>query len=294
MLKRSLLWCLPRSLLWCLPLWLAGAGAAAAAKPLGAVATITPLGFLLEELGGERVSVSVLVPPGASPHAFEPRPSDFAALARAKLFVAAGPGVDDWVARLALDEGPRPLVLLDALGSAAPDPHFWLDPIAVRDRALPALEAALDAADPAGRAHYAERRRAFAHDLTALDAEIRALLAGVPRRPLVPLHAAFGAFAARYGVPLLEPVQQRGAEEPTPRTLARLAEQARAGGAAAVLVEPQLPPDAAAALAESLGVPAVRVDALGDPTLPERGSYAALLRFDAEAFRRALAGGAAP
>jgi ABC-type Zn uptake system ZnuABC Zn-binding protein ZnuA len=262
----------------------------ASAERLGAVATITPLGWLVEALGGERVAVSVLVPPGASPHAFEPRPSDLAALASAGLFVTAGPGVDDWVARLALAEGPRPLVLQGAVGSATPDPHFWLDPIAVRDRVLPVLEAALAAADPAGRAHYAERRRAFAHDLTALDAEIRGMLAGVRRRPLVPTHAAFGAFAARYGVPLLEPIQQRGAEEPTPRTLARLADRARAGTAAAVLVEPQLPPDAAEALAEALGVPAVLVDGLGDPAVPERGSYAALLRFDAAAFRRALEG----
>jgi ABC-type Zn uptake system ZnuABC Zn-binding protein ZnuA len=263
-------------------------GAAAAAAPLGAVATVTPLGWLVEMLGGERVDVSVLVPAGASPHAFEPRPRDLAKLAEAKLFVAAGAGVDDWATRLAVAEGPQPLVLGDELGT---DAHFWLDPIAVRDRALPRLAEALTAADPAGAAHYAERRRAVAHELTALDAEIRAGLAGVRRRPLIPMHPAFEAFAARYGVPLLEPVQRRGAEEPTPRALARLADAAAAGGAAAVLVEPQLPPAAAEALAETLGVPAVVVDALGDAAQPERASYAALLRFDAAAFRRALGAG---
>jgi ABC-type Zn uptake system ZnuABC Zn-binding protein ZnuA len=275
-----------RRLLACaLPLLLA---APAAATKLAAVATITPLGFLLEELGGERVAVHVLVPPGATPHAFEPRPSDQARVAEAQLFVAAGAGIDDWVARLAQAEGPARLVLRDAALGETGDPHFWLDPILVRDRVLPRLEAALGAADPEGRMHYAERRRAFAHALTALDAEIRGALAGLPRRPLVPTHPAWGAFAARYGIPLLDAVQHVAAEEPTPRTLARLADAARAGGAAAVLVEPQLPPAAAAALAEALGVPAVMADTLGDPRVPERGSYAALLRFDAAAFRRAL------
>lgn len=264
--------------------------APAAAATLGAVATITPLGFLVEELGGERVRVHVLVPPGASPHAFEPRPSDLAAVAGAGLFVQAGAGVDDWVARLGVAEGPKPLVLLEALGGAAHDPHFWLDPIGVRDAVLPALEQALVEADPEGRAHYAERRRAFAHALTALDAEIRKRLAGLPRRPLVPTHPTWGGFAARYGIPLLEPVQHRGAEEPTPRALAGLADVAKRGGAVAVLVEPQLPAAAAEALAEALGVPAVVADPLGDPRTPERGSYAALLRFDAAAFRRALEG----
>ncbi|MEN8162337.1 MAG: metal ABC transporter substrate-binding protein, partial [Myxococcota bacterium] len=242
----------------------------------------------VEALGGDRVAVSALVPAGAPPHAFEPRPRDLATLADAKLFVAAGVGVDDWATRLAVAEGPKPLVLGDALGT---DPHFWLDPIAVRDRVLPVLADALATADPAGSAHYAERRRTVAHELTALDAEIRGALAGVPRRPLIPMHPAFEAFAARYGVPLLEPVQRRGAEEPTPRALARLADAAAAGGAAAVLVEPQLPPDAAEALAETLGVPAVVVDALGDAAQPDRSSYAALLRFDAAAFRRALEAG---
>jgi len=233
------------------------------------------------------VSVCALVPPGASPHAYEPRPSDLARVADARLLVVAGRGVDDWVARLAVAEGPAPFALLDALGALS-DPHFWLDPIAVRDAALPALEAALAAEDPEGREHYAERRRAFAERLTALDAEIRSALTGVARRPLVPLHDAWGAFAGRYGITMLSAVEQRAAEEPTPRTLARLADAARAGGAAAVLVEPQLPPAAAAALAESLGVPAVLADPYGDPRVRERASYAALLRFDAAAFRTAL------
>jgi len=260
-----------------------------APAPLAVVATIVPLAWLAAELGGARVSAHALVPPGASPHAFEPRPSDLARVAEARVFVSAGRGVDDWVASIAVAEGPAPLVLLDALGTGQ-DPHFWLDPIAVRDGVLPVLEAALATADPNGREHYAERRRAFAHALTALDHEIRSALAGVKRRPVVPLHDAWGAFAARYGIPLLPPVEQRAAEEPTPRTLARLADAARAGGAVAVLVEPQLPPAAAAALAESLGVPAVVADPYGDPRVPERASYEALLSFDAEAFRSALLG----
>jgi ABC-type Zn uptake system ZnuABC Zn-binding protein ZnuA len=255
--------------------------------PLAVVATIVPLAWLAEELGGERVRVHALVPPGASPHAFEPRPSDLARVAESRLVVTAGRGVDDWVASIAVTEGPAPLVLLDALGPGS-DPHFWLDPIAVRDGVLPVLEAALAAADPDGRAHYAGRRRAFARALGALDLEIRSALAGVMRRPVVPLHDAWGAFATRYDVPLLGPVEQRAAEEPTPRTLARLADAARAGGAVAVLVEPQLPPAAAAALAESLGIPSVVADPYGDPRVPERASYEALLAFDTEAFRRAM------
>ena len=190
-------------------------------------------------------------------------------------------------------EGPEPLVLLDALGGTAPDPHFWLDPIGVRDAALPALEAGARRGRPGGpRALRGAppRLRAHAHRARRGDPRARSRACGAGRwcrctRP--------GArFAARYGIPLLEPVQHRGAEEPTPRSLAGLADAARSGGAVAVLVEPQLPAAAAEALAEALGVPAVVADPLGDPRVPERASYAALLRFDAAAFRRAPLTGA--
>ena len=59
------------------------AGVATAAEPLRIVATIQPLGLVARELGGDRVAVSVLVPPGASPHTFEPQPSDVRSLAQA-------------------------------------------------------------------------------------------------------------------------------------------------------------------------------------------------------------------
>ena len=37
--------------------------------------TIAPLGDFLKAVGGEKVEVTVVVPPGAEPHTFEPTPS---------------------------------------------------------------------------------------------------------------------------------------------------------------------------------------------------------------------------
>ena len=286
---------------------------AAAAEPLATVATIEPLGSILREVGGDRVTVAVLVPPGASPHSFEPQPSDVSALARARLLFQTGGGLDGWVdaLRSAAEAEPSVVTLLalpglDPLpavagghaeavaGDAAPrlDPHAWLDPIRVRDVVVPALSARLIALDPAGRAAYEASRDAFVARLTALDAGIRATLAGHGRRFLA-FHAAWRYFAQRYQLEEVGVIEEAPGEEPTPRELGALSRRARDAHLPAILIEPQLSPRIAEMLARDLDAALVTVDPSGDPSDPARARYEDLMRWNARAFAQAL-GGAQP
>ncbi len=265
------------------------APAARAGTPLRVVATLEPLCMLARELGEGRVACSALVPPGASPHAFEPRPSALLAVARAELLLRAGNGVDDWAAPLANVSRERWLVLGPRCSERDPAcAHFWLDPFAAL-AALAPLEAALAARDPAGAAAYAAGRVALSVRVFVLDTELAGLLAPQRGAQLVSFHPAWGGFASHYGLVELGAIQDHGAEEPTPRTLAELIGAARAAAVRAVLIEPQLDPHTARILAEEIGARLVRVDPLGDPGDPERASYPALLRWNARALASALA-----
>jgi ABC-type Zn uptake system ZnuABC Zn-binding protein ZnuA len=277
--------------------------APAQAEPLRVVATIQPIAMLVREVAAARAEVSVLVPPGASPHSFEPQPSDMAALAGAALLVEVGGDLDAWVRALAAAASPAPprLTLLDVpeldllpasaghahTASERHDPHVWLDPLRVRDALLPALAARLAALDPADRAGYESRLRDARQRMSALDAETRATLAGRGRR-FVAFHAAWRYFAQRYALEEIGVVEEAPGEEPTPRELAGLVERAREASVAAILVEPQLSPRIAEALAAELGATTVRVDPNGDPTDPERDTYPELMRWNARAFAAAL------
>ncbi len=251
------------------------------------VTTLVPLSFLVQEIGGERVDSLVLVPSGASPHAFEPRPSDAARAEAACLFVSAGDGSDAWAARLGdtLATG-RHLALAVSLGLPT---HAWLDPIAVRDLLAPRLADALALADPDGAAAYAEQLRAFQVRLTALDAGVRTELADTGGQ-FVALHDAWAAFAERYGLEAIGVLRHADGGEVGPRSLGKLVAKARAAGIRAILVEPQLPGRMAERVAEEFGASTENVDPLGDPADPARASYEALLRFNAAAFRRAMGG----
>jgi len=285
----------------------------AAAEPLRIVSTIQPLGLVARELGGERVTVSVLVPPGASPHTFEPQPSDVRSLVHARLVLEVGGGLDGWAHALFAAAAARPerLTLLElpgldplpavagahvdaaAAGAAQRlDPHAWLDPIRVRDALVPALAAKLTALDPPGRTHYEASRDALVQRLGALDAEIRSALAGHGRHFLA-FHGAWHYFAQRYDLAEVGVIEEAPGEEPTPRELGALARNARDAGVSAILIEPQLSPRIAQMLARDLGVAVVTVDPNGDPSDPARSSYTGLMLWNAHAFARAL-GGAAP
>jgi len=279
-------------------LWAALAAPAWAAEPLRVAASIGPVALLVQAVGGERVAVQTLLPPGASPHGYEPTPSQVRDLAGAHLLVTVGAGLDPWAERLhravARDVPALALAAHTALlASEDPDepggdPHVWLDPVRVRDDLVPALVRALSDASPDGAADFARSGAAFQGRLTALDRELAEGLAPVRDRGFVPFHASWTYFARRYHlrqVAVVEPIPGR---EPSARWMRDVIEAARAAGARAVLVEPQFNPRIARTIAEQFGARVVTADPLGDPAGPSGGSYESLMRFNLAAFREAL------
>lgn len=280
-------------------------GAPVRAGAVSIVVTVHPLALMIDEIAGNRATVHVLVPPGASPHSFEPKPSDLIKVARADAFLNVGGGLDDWSSRLfeTAGSGAMAMTLFELLGrkATAPshaghhdhdeggeDPHLWLDPILVQQEIVPALVAFLNEADPEGASEYRMRGEAFQTTLSELDKEIRSTL-GSDARHYVAFHGAWKHFASRYSLEQVAVVQEAPGEEPTPRELGNLVRAARRVQLGAILIEPQLDPRIARTLSSEFGGTTVLVDPLGDPNDAERSTYPGLLRFNARAFRQAMA-----
>ncbi|MEW6386450.1 MAG: metal ABC transporter substrate-binding protein [Thermodesulfobacteriota bacterium] len=91
---------------------LAGAG------PPGKIpiaASIIPLGDFCRQIGGDRVAVQVLIPPGASPHVYEPTPAAMARAQTARLLVYVGAGLDPFAERFLQSRGARGLAVVEAV-----------------------------------------------------------------------------------------------------------------------------------------------------------------------------------
>jgi zinc/manganese transport system substrate-binding protein len=226
------------------------------------------LGAVVSELVGDQADVVVLMGPGTDPHDYRPSARDAARLGSAGLIVLNGlgleEGLDDAVAA-AESRGVDVFRATDhvelrrfgegeiASGTGgdgdhvagAPDPHFWLDPLAMK-QVVAALAETLRSdlgLDVAARAGVIEQQ------LDELDAEIRTILEVVPpdQRLLVTGHESMGYFARRYGFELVGAVIPSGGTQaaPTAAGLAQLTELIRRLGVRAVFTEVGTPPDVA-------------------------------------------------
>ena len=132
--------------------WCAFATAAFAQERIEVVTTTTDLRSLTEAVGGERVAVTSLVPPGMDAEEYQPKPQDALRLKTARGFVRVGLDYDLWADRLLLAtpnqairrggtgyvDASYGIATLEVRGmSVGPgdghahgngNPHYWLDP----------------------------------------------------------------------------------------------------------------------------------------------------------------------
>ncbi len=269
-------------------------------SPRVAAATIAPLADVLSRIAGPSWEVRTLVPPGTSPHVFEPTPREVRLVAPARLVATVGAGYDSWAAQLASACAPGALLFDAGAAAGVPsphggpvhahesgesDPHWWLDPRLV-ERALGPLAEALASVDPAGADGYRRRAAAFREELSALDEEIGLSLAPVRGGGILSAHNAWSRFAERYGLRTVGSIEPVPGREPSPRDLAALVATARREGIRTLFTEPQFPPSAARVVAEEAGIRVATADPIGG--VPGRSGYAELMRWNARVFREGL------
>lgn len=277
--------------------------------PVRVVATIQPYADWAGAIGGERVRLHCLLPPGASPHTFEPSPSDVKQVARAHLYLRNGLDLDTWADKLlgasgntgvrvlTLAEGlptlpaPHPLVAGDEEGhgheGGTPDPHLWLDPVRAKVM-VERIAEALAALDANGAAHYRKRLDAYRAELDALDGRWRAAAADFQDRRVVTMHVAWTYLFDRYGVGLAAVVEPFPGKEPSARYLKEIVRLMEEAGERTLFTEPQLSPKASEILAREIGGKVVVLDPLGDPTVPERATYVKTMDYNLRELLRGL------
>jgi len=118
------------------------------------------------------------------------------------------------------------------------------------------IRAGLAAADPTRAPGYTAAAARYTTELTALDAEIRALFAPIPRnrRRAVTSHDAFAYFAHAYGIDMLAIAGTWRDAEPSARELAALTAQVKRQNIRALFLENASNPAALNALSSETGV----------------------------------------
>ncbi len=261
------------------------------------VATLHPLlTDLAHQVGGDRVEVIDLIGPNGDPHHFEPNAEDLKKATGAKLYLAAGLGLEAYLPSLksVVTPGARvietgaSLPLLHGVceeadhdhGEHEIDPHWWHSIDRFR-RVATVVAEAFAAEDPADAETFRTNAARYRETLDELERWARARLATVPKnqRQLATTHAAFNYFCSDFGFAAF-PIQGINREQsPAPAELAKLIAELKSKKVAAIFPEKESNPKLLEVLTRDTGI------RLGNPLIADgtnSATYETMVRSNVE------------
>lgn len=272
------------------------------------VVTIPPLRMIVEEIAGDRATVTCLLDPGSSPHTYDPGTRDARAVEGASLFISVHSSLDGWAAKLPAWRSVEVMDLIpfgfhlvalctghhhegDHQHHDETDAHFWTDPQVVAALVNP-LVAEMVAVDPEGAETYRRNADEFLRNLDYLDEELATILAPHAGRPVLLMHPSLLYLLNRYGLRYVASIEESPGKEITPRQIDSLVSTIRIERVAAVFSEPQLSRRPAEVIAEAAQLPLHLLDPLGG--VPGRDDYRSLMLYNARSLAEALSANTSP
>ena len=272
----------------------------AAADRVAVFVSIAPQKYFVQQIGKDLVDVRIMVPPGASPSTYEPRPRQMTELAASRIYFAIGvafentwldkiaavnPGMrvvhtDNGIEKIPMDAHPHADQVgrreshsdEDAHGHGGLDPHIWLSPPLVTIQARTIL-AALQEIDSEHQNTYAANYRDFISRIDKLDADLKKTFVGRQNLQFMVFHPAWGYFARAYGLRQV-PIEIEG-KKPKPALLKESIEHAREKGIRVVFVQPQFSRKSAEIVAREIGGRVVVADPLAEDWMANLAAVAA-------------------
>jgi zinc transport system substrate-binding protein len=250
------------------------------ARKLSIAVSILPQKYFVERIGDGHVEVSVMVPPGAEPHTFEPKPSQLKALSQAKAYLRIGIDFEKaWMDKfratnpqMLIVDSRRGIQLLPLPAQAQShanegsgdeggnlDPHIWLSPQLVKTQAQTIYQT-LVKLDPEHQAIYQANLQQFLADLKQLDAETRQSLEGLKNRKFITFHPSWGYFARDYELEMIS--IEVGGQEPSAAELGELIKVAQENNIKIIFAEPQFSQQTARVIGQQIGGEVVIIDPL--------------------------------
>ena len=234
------------------------------------VVTIVPQAEFVEKIGGDLVSVTILVPPGASPHTYEPTPSQMKDVAQADMYAIVGSGIEFelvWMQKI-IETNPQMLLvdcsqdihLIDTTNShefkehedehRGKDPHIWLSPrnaiIIVEN-----IYRGFITLDPDNREYYSQNKDSYIEILEELDRDLVETFSNLKIKKFMVYHPSWGYFAYDYNLEQI-PIEEEG-KLPTPEGIAHLIDQAKEHNIKVIFATPEFETKTAETIANEIG-----------------------------------------
>ena len=248
---------------------------------LTVITSIFPVFDFARIVAGEKAAVSMLLPPGAEAHSFEPKPSDIGILTEADLFIYTTAAMEPWAPDMLAGMDHDSLLVLEA-GLGAPvsiteeeenvphedeetddeighdphsgaDPHIWLD-IDNSIYMVRAIAAALASISPDDAGYFNSNAEYYIQKLTELDLRFEETIASCSLKTIIHGgHYAFGYLAHRYGLEYRAAQGFSPDSEPGPKQIIELIGLMKDTGSRYIFYEELVEPRVAEVISKETG-----------------------------------------
>ena len=265
-------------------------------REINVVATTPMIGEFVNQVGGENINLTILMPPEADPHTYEPAPQDAGKIADADLVFYTGlmyepaalielleNSVCGAEALAEVGESVFPIEFKEGghddhdeeghddhdeeghddhegHGHGAYDPHFWFDPNRVV-YAAEFIESKLVEFDSSNAANYEAAGDAYTNELSGLTGQVSQLIASIPsqNRKLITTHESLGYLEAKFGLEVLSTIipDLDSSNEITPSQLVGVIDVIEDNNVKVIFIEAEAPSVYAETIVAETGIKAV-------------------------------------
>ena len=235
------------------------------------IVSLGPQVEFVKAVGGDKVEVTLMVPPGADPHTYEPLPDQLNHVSKAQMYVEVGTPVEfelNYMDKLK-SLNPSMLVVNSSRGidlipniaenENSSDPHVWVSPKNAKIM-VENIYQGLVQIDPNNTGYYTTNRDNYIMQLDELDANITKSLEGKENSQIIVYHPAWAYFCKDYNLHQI-PIESEG-KEPTSQEIAAVIDFARKNNVKVIFIEPQYSPKSAEVIASEINGKVLKIDDL--------------------------------
>lgn len=225
--------------------------------------TVYPLTYFTERIGGERVDVQSIYPPGSNEHTFEPTQQDMIGMAEADVVFYIGLGLEGFIdsaKKTLTNENVEFVATAESIPEAdladghahdhgegteedhghdhaegteeehhddhEVDPHIWISPV-LSQQIAESIKNELVAHDSENAEEYEANYEQLIGELEELDTSFRNMADAAEQKTFFVSHSAFGYWAKTYDLNQVAVAGLNSQDEPSQQELVGIVNQAR-------------------------------------------------------------------
>lgn len=246
--------------------------------------SIFPLKEFAENIAGDKVEISCLVPNNMEPHDYEPKTKDFERLMNSDAFIYNGLGLEEWVDKVSESVKNEDVLIVDSSKNVdyieideenheeehheneeehehehgAIDPHSWLS-LKEAQVQSEAIKDTLIQIDPENKEYYEQNYNEFKQKLDDLYNKYNEKFQKLEHKNFITGHAAFGYLCREFGLEQKAVENVFGEGEPTPKQLEDLVNFCKENNIKTIFSESLASPKVSETLANEVGAQVVPI-----------------------------------